>query len=106
MNDPIRRALRSFIQGFIAILIVSPAYQALAAGTVDLSALRRVLVAATGAGATAVLSFAQNYLEDSTGKAFGVSKATADPEPTAGTGALQPNPEPDPVLGTEVPPGV
>ncbi len=102
MSDPIRRALRSFVQSFTAVLLVSPAFQALTAGDADLSALKRILVAVIGAGVTALLSFAQNALEDSTGRAFLISKATADPEPTAGTGALQP----EPVVGTDVPPGV
>lgn len=62
-----RRALRTFVQTFLAVVIAAPAFHALGSGTVDWSALKTLAVSATGAGIVALVSFLYNLIEDSTG---------------------------------------
>lgn len=65
MSDAIRRAVRTFFQSFIGVLISSGILSAIGeAGVVDWSALKKVGVSALGAGIVAVLTFVQNWLED------------------------------------------
>lgn len=91
MSDPIRRALRTWLQVFSGLLIASPAFQALNSGELDVVGLKKLALAAFGATVTSLISFGQNALEDKTGTAFLIQKATPDPEPTQ---------NPETVLGT------
>ena len=72
MTDPTRRAIRTFLQAFVGTLIASGVLQGVAESG-DLpsgDAVQRVLVSAAAAGIIALLSWAQNTLEDRTGTAF------------------------------------
>lgn len=87
LSDPIRRALRTFLDaalGTFLTLITLPQFVTTVGDqpVPKLSALASLLVATAMSGLIAVLNFAKNYLEDSTGKAFLVPKANPDPEPT------------------------
>ena len=62
-----RRAARTFIQTFLAVVIAAPAFHALGSGTVDWSALKTLAVSATGAGIVALVSFLYNAIEQATG---------------------------------------
>lgn len=65
MTDPIRRALRTFVQAFLGSLITSGVLSAVAAdGVVDWSAVQKAAVAALAAAAVAVVTLVQNLLED------------------------------------------
>lgn len=77
MNDALRRALRTFLQAFVGTLalLLIPFLSNLATsagevdgGIVDIStdALGNILIAATVAGVIALISWAQNELEDKT----------------------------------------
>jgi len=76
MSDKARRALRTFAQGFLGVLVIMavPALQNLiqdaADGQVDidLNFWRAVVVAAIAGGVIALISYGQNLFEDKTGK--------------------------------------
>lgn len=68
MTDPIRRALRTFVQAFLGSLITSGVLSAASAdGVVDWSAVKKAGIAALAAAIVAVFTFVQNWLEDSVG---------------------------------------
>lgn len=67
MPDALRRAVRTFVQTLTGTIIASGILSATAeTGVVDWSALKKVGVSAFAAGVVAVLTFAQNFLEDNT----------------------------------------
>ena len=77
MNDAMRRALRTFVQGFLGVLalVAVPALtdlvQAVASGgevAIDVNFWQGVAVAALAGGLIALISWGQNVLEQATGK--------------------------------------
>lgn len=67
MPDYVRRAIRTFLQAFLGVFLSS--YITMTGSSVailDLEILGRLLVSATIAGIIAMLTFAQNLLEDTT----------------------------------------
>lgn len=67
MSDPLRRAIRTFVQAFIGAFIASGVLSAMqTTGIVDWAVLKKVAVSAATAGVIALLSWAQNLLEDNT----------------------------------------
>jgi hypothetical protein len=65
MSDAFRRALRTFIQAFLGSLLASGILSGIAAdGVVDLAIFEKAGVSALAAGVIAVLTWAQNALED------------------------------------------
>jgi hypothetical protein len=83
-SDALRRAARTFFQGVIGVLVLlavpvlNQLIQSVADGgevTIDLDLWRSIGIAAVAGGVIALISFLQNWLEDSTGSAgFGVRK--------------------------------
>jgi hypothetical protein len=78
-TDSIKRAVRTFAQGFVATLallavpVLNNLVQAVAGGgqvTVDVNAWQSIGIAAVAGGTVAVISWAQNALEDKTGHAI------------------------------------
>jgi hypothetical protein len=69
MPDALRRAIRTFAQAFVGVLLLQAAAIAVSVnqGTwvPDVDWLKRVVLSAAAAGVIAVLSWLQNYLEDS-----------------------------------------
>lgn len=66
MNDAIRRAIRTFIQGFLGNLVGSSILSGVATrGVVDWSGATKVGISALAGGVIALISFVQNALEDS-----------------------------------------
>ena len=66
MSDAIRRAIRTFFQTFVGVLISSGILSAAAeAGVVDWSALKKIVISAGAAAVVAVVTYIQNALEDS-----------------------------------------
>lgn len=94
MNDAVRRAIRTFIQGFIGVLalvavpqltnIVNDAVDGRAI-SVSLDVWQSIVFAAIAGGVIALISWAQNELEDTTGKA--VLKQTPPKQPS-GSGTV------------------
>ncbi len=75
MSDALRRASRTFLQAFLGTLIASGGFSAAQSeGVVDWSALTKVGISATVAGIIALVSWAQNALEDKTGQSIAVRK--------------------------------
>lgn len=79
MNDAVVRAIRTFLQGFVGVLallavpILSTMIQSATGGgeiEVDLNVWRTVLIAGMAGGFIALISLAQNWLEDKTGKSL------------------------------------
>lgn len=67
MPDALRRAVRTFVQTLVGTLITSGVLSAAQeTGVVDWSALKKVGVSALAAAIVAVLTWAQNALEDTT----------------------------------------
>lgn len=65
MSDAVRRAIRTFLQAFVGVLVSSGVLSAVGeAGVVDWSALKKVGLSALGAGVVALFTFIQNALED------------------------------------------
>lgn len=68
LPDSVRRALRTFVQAFIGVLLVQAA--ALIAdlddGEIDWNLWKRVALSALAAGFVAAVSYIQNALEDNT----------------------------------------
>lgn len=76
MNDTIKRAVRSFAQGFVGILatILVPflysLIQTVSGGgelKIDVNVLQAIAVAAVAGGVVALVSFLQNLFEEKTG---------------------------------------
>ena len=79
MNDALKRAIRTFVQGAlgVAALLFVPFLQSLinaAAGNgefdVDANALQKILIAVVAGGAIALIAWVQNLVEDWKGKAL------------------------------------
>jgi hypothetical protein len=67
MPDALRRALRTFVQAFLGSIITSGILSTTeTVGVVDWSALKKVAVSAVAAAVIALITWAQNYLEDTT----------------------------------------
>lgn len=67
MPDALRRALRTFVQAFLGSIITSGILSTVQeAGVVDWSALKKVAVSAAAAAVIALITWAQNFLEDTT----------------------------------------
>lgn len=65
MSDPVRRALRTFFQGFLGSVISSGILSSVAVdGVVDASVAQKGLVSALAAGSIALVSYIHNALED------------------------------------------
>jgi hypothetical protein len=91
MTDALRRAIRTFIQAFLGSIISSGVLSAVATtGAVDLSNLQKVGAAGLAAGLIALVSFAQNALEDG-GQIPALLKA-----PASDGADPVPDPEPEP----------
>lgn len=91
MTDALRRAIRTFVQAFLGSIISSGVLSSIASdGVVDLSGIQKVGAAALAAGLIALVSWAQNALEDG-GQIPALLKAPASDgaEPI-------PDPEPEP----------
>lgn len=64
MNDALKRAARTFAQGFVGSLLTSNIAAGFGSDTaLDLSQLQRLTIGAIAAGVMALLSWAQNSLE-------------------------------------------
>lgn len=78
MKDALIRAARTFLQGFVGVLVLMavPALQSLvqSAGSgdiaIDLNVWKAIAVAALSGGFISLIAFIQNALEDRTGKAL------------------------------------
>lgn len=70
--DAIRRAVRTFVQAAVAMIVLQAGALALDAedGVIDVDLWRRVIITAIVSGAIAVATWVQNALEDRTGKAI------------------------------------
>ncbi len=77
MNDALKRAIRTFVQGAlgVAALLFVPFLQSLinaAAGNgefdVDANALQKILIAVVAGGVIALIAWGQNLFEDKTDK--------------------------------------
>lgn len=67
MPDALRRAVRTFVQTFIGTIITSGILStASETGVVDWSAAKKITVSALAAAVVAVLTWTQNFLEDTT----------------------------------------
>lgn len=67
MSDPIRRALRGFIQTFIGSFVGSGVLSGFEQdGVVDWAIAKKAAISAGVAGLVAVFAFVQNWLEDNT----------------------------------------
>ena len=76
-TDALKRALRTFVQGFIGVLallalpVLNALIQAVAGGgtvNIDVDAWQSIGIAAVAGGVIALISWAQNELEAKTGK--------------------------------------
>lgn len=77
MSDPIKRALRTFIQGAVAVLMIVavPSLNTMVGDVVagrdiiiDLDIWKSIGFAAIAGGLAALISWVQNVVEDNTGK--------------------------------------
>lgn len=69
MRDALIRGLRTFLQAFLGVfLAISTSGMVGPDSLPDLDVLKRAAIAAAWAGAIAVISFAQNAIEDVTGR--------------------------------------
>lgn len=66
MRDILVRAGRTALQTFLATVVASGILAVAADGSVDLAAIQAVAVSAGVAVVAALISFAQNWLEEST----------------------------------------
>ncbi len=65
MADAALRALRTFVQAFLAVLLSSGILSLMnTEGVVDWAGVKKVGISALAAGITAVISYLQNFLED------------------------------------------
>jgi hypothetical protein len=78
LPDSLRRGIRTFVQGFIGIVLLQAVALATDAndGSIDADLWRRTIFSALVAGFIAVVSWLQNYLEDA-GTIPSVMKSTA-----------------------------
>ena len=76
MNDTIKRAVRTFAQGFVGVLAIMlvPFLTSMVSGAasggdvdIDVNFLGKVGIAAVAGGVIALVAFAQNVLEAKTG---------------------------------------
>jgi hypothetical protein len=111
MTDAAKRALRTFIQGFLGVLalIAVPALndlvQAVAGGgevEIDVNVWRGILLAAVAGGIIALISWAQNTLENTTSMLALLKDQT--PAPTAPQPRQDTDPRYNPNDPIEVPP--
>jgi len=66
MNDPLKRAIRTFLQAFIGVFLAATVSANTGiADMPDTGLLKRALLAEVWSGIVAVLSWLQNALEDS-----------------------------------------
>lgn len=80
ISDPVRRAIRTGVQAFITAIIVNGGLSATATtGIVDWSALHKMGVSALFAAVAAVLSYAQNALEDNVAAVPAILKSPPSP---------------------------
>ena len=69
MRDPLVRGIRTFLQAFLGVFIALSTSGAMGIDSVrDIEVLKRATIAAAWAGIVAVVSFAQNALEETTGR--------------------------------------
>jgi hypothetical protein len=65
MTDAVKRALRTFVQAFLGVLLSSGILSLMnTEGVVDWAGVKKVGISALGAGIAAVVSYLQNVLED------------------------------------------
>ncbi len=65
MTDSVIRALRTFVQAFLGVLITSGILSLMnTESVVDWAGIKKVGISALGAGIAAVVSYLQNLLED------------------------------------------
>lgn len=65
MKDAAIRTVRTFLQSFLGIILMSGFLQGVVAdGTFDVSIAKRIVVSAVGAAIIATVTFVQNVLED------------------------------------------
>lgn len=65
MPDAVKRAIRTFFQAFLGVLIASGVLSAASEnGVVDWSAVKKVGFSALAAGVVAIVTYIQNKLED------------------------------------------
>jgi hypothetical protein len=70
-KDAIARALRTFLQAFLGVLLTSWLALNLAPGELPAwDVAQRVLIAAAIAGVIALVTWLQNFLEDASGRAL------------------------------------
>lgn len=63
--DAIRRAVRTFLQAFIGVLLGSGILSAMGeTGVVDWSSVKKIGLSALAAGIVAIITWLQNFLED------------------------------------------
>lgn len=89
LPDSVRRAIRTFIQAFIGVLLVQVATLTadLDDGEIDWNLWKRVALTAVAAGFVAFVTWLQNFLEDNTSMpavlkatpSSGQNPVTADP---------------------------
>lgn len=66
MSNAIKRTIRTFFQTFLGTVIASGILSATeTTGVVDWSSLKKVGISAISAGLVSVITFIQNWLEDS-----------------------------------------
>lgn len=71
-KDALSRALRTFLQAFLGVLLTAWVGLSLAPGDLPTwDVMQRVLIAATVAGVIALLTAIQNILEDASGRSLG-----------------------------------
>ena len=69
MRDPLIRGIRTFLQAFLGVFIALSTSGAMNIDSIpDIEVLKRATIAAAWAGIVAVVSFAQNALEETTGR--------------------------------------
>ncbi len=87
MNDTAARALRTFAQGFIGVLaivaipVLNDIVSSVGSGgevTIDVDLWRGIAIAAVAGGLIALVSWAQNRLEDVTGHDLVASRGRED----------------------------
>jgi hypothetical protein len=80
LPDAVRRALRTFVQAFIGVILAQSGAILIDAQrgeyVLDLDWIKRILVSALVAAVIALITWIQNYLEDNTGVPA-IGKATA-----------------------------
>lgn len=72
LPDPIRRAVRTFIQAVFGVIVIQAGALAMDAedGVIDVDLWRRVLITAIVAGVIALVTWVYNGIESVTGKSL------------------------------------